>query len=337
MNLDRKKVDTNLGEIDIVTLKSDDMEVILTSYGAAIYQIYVFGHLVTVAPMQFDDFFRSPFYYGKTVGRTSGRISLPSYQIDHQYYPISAHGGKNVKLHGGPKGFSYRHFKFLSKKIDENEISVSFVYTSKHMEEEYPGELRLVVTYTLNNKMGLKISYEAKSDKDTLCNLTNHTYFNLSQMSNDILNHDIKINAFKYIEINEDLTFKEIKACKNTPFDFNLSKNLGDQIKLMRQTSFNGYDHTWIFNDEKIKIEVDEPSSPVKLLVQTSYPSLVMYTHNHPSPTKLEQFKHDGTYSSFTLECQYEPDGIHHEGLHPAILRKNELYQEYILYQFVEK
>jgi len=337
IKVEKKKVDTHLGEIDLITMKSSDMEVILTSYGAAVYSIRVLGNLVTVAPQQFDHFFRSPFFYGKTIGRTAGRLVLPSYQIDHSFYPIKPYRGEKVKLHGGPTGFSFRHFKTLTYTSSEHEGSVSFMYTSLHMEEEFPGEMRVIVTYKLTEDMGLKVLFEARSDHDTLCNLTNHTYFNLSTSRNNILDHMLKIDADHYLEIDADNIIQSKKDVKGTPFDFRKSTDLGARIKEMQQTPFNGFDHTWLFNDVKQKIEIDESSSPIKLIVETDYPSVVIYTHNYPAPTKLEQFKHDGTHSSFTLECQYEPGGIHYPYLNSAVLRKNELYKHYILYQFVEK
>jgi aldose 1-epimerase len=337
IKVEKKKVDTNLGEIDLISMKSSDMEVVLTSYGAAVYSIKVLGNLVTVAPQQFDLFFRSPFFYGKTIGRTSGRLILPSYQIDHAYYPIKPFRGDKVKLHGGPSGFSYRHFKTLVHTSGEDEGSVSFMYQSMHMEEEFPGELKLIVTYKLTKSMGLNIMFEATSDHDTLCNITNHTYFNLSTSRTNILDHQFQIHADHYLEIDQDNIVLSKKSVKDTLFDFNVKTNLGERIKKMQLTPFNGFDHTWLFNNQKTKMEIDEPSSPVKLIVETSYPAVVIYTHNYPSPTKLEQFKHDGTHSSFTLECQFEPGGIHFPYLNSAILRKNELYKHHILYQFVEK
>lgn len=337
IKIDHTKVDTFLGEIDFVKLKSSDMEVILTSYGAAVYQIRVFGRLVTVAPMEIDTFLRSPYYYGKTVGRTAGRLILPSFKIDHTYFPISSFKGEHVKLHGGPTGFSFRHFKLIEKKEYSDRAVVSFSYRSQHMEEEFPGELAVKVIYTLSQDMKLTIQYEAISDLDTLCNLTNHTYFNLSSDCNNILEHEFKINADHYLELNKDMMIQSKKSVNGTPFDFLTKKHLGTQIDQMRETSFNGFDHTWIFNDEKQKIEIDEPSSLVKMVVETSYPAVVIYTHNHPAPSKLEQFKHDGTHSSFTLECQYEPGGIHFPYLNSAILRKKQKYNHFMSFQFIEK
>ena len=333
----QKCLDTKYGEIDIITLKSEDMEVILSSYGAAIYQIKVLGHLVTVAPQNFDDYFQSPFFYGKTIGRTSGRLILPSFKINHAYYPIKPFRGEKIKLHGGPTGFSFRHFKSFNLQSSDKYASVSFQYTSLHMEEEFPGEMDVIVTYRLTDEMDLWITYDAKSDHDTLCNLTNHTYFNLSTASNHIYNHDLLIHANAYLEIDEENIVLSKKETYQTPFDFHLKANLGERLFEMKQTPFNGFDHTWLLDDVINKIEVDEPSSPVRLAVETSYPAVVIYTHNHPSPTRLEQFKHDGTHSSFTLECQFEPGGINYSYLNSSILRKGEKYHHFIKYKFIEK
>lgn len=334
---DKRVVDTKYGEIDLITLKSEDMEVILTSFGAAIYQIKVFGNLVTVAPQAFDDFFQSTFYYGKTIGRTSGRLVLPSFKINHAYYPIRSYRGEKVKLHGGPTGFSFRHFKLCGLKIKDEEASVSFCYRAMHMEEDYPGEMDVIVTYTLNRDMELMISYQAQTDHDTLCNLTNHTYFNLSTTANHIYYHDMIIRSKHYLDINEDNIILSQKPTLDTPFDFNQKTRLGERIMVMKDTPFNGFDHTWLLDDIPEKIEIDEPSSPVKLIIETSYPAVVIYTHNHPAPSKLEQIKNDGTHSSFTLECQFEPGGIHYPYLNDNVLKKDETYKHYIRYKFVEK
>lgn len=337
IHVEKKILKTIVGDIDLITLKSPTMEVALTSFGAAVYYIKVLNHLVSVGPQNMDHFLQSLVYYGKTVGRTSGRLILPSFKIDNKVYPIKPFKGDNVKLHGGPTGFSFRHFKTVSSVSGETEGSVSFAYTSQHMEEEYPGKMNVLITYHLTNEMGLKIIFEADSDQDTICNLTNHTYFNLSTAKPHIFDHDITIHADHYLDIDKDVIVRAKKAVKGTPFDFNQKTNLGRRMQQMKDTPFMGFDHTWILKNQITKVEVDEVSSPVKLQVETSYPAVVIYTHNYPSPVTIEQFNTNGIHSSFTLECQYEPGGIHYPFLNQAILRKNEHYKHFILYQFVKK
>ncbi|PKK98017.1 MAG: hypothetical protein CVV57_09365 [Tenericutes bacterium HGW-Tenericutes-2] len=337
LNYDKKTVPTSLGNIELITLRSPDMEVKLTSYGAAIFEINVLDQCVTVQPKDLEDFLKSPFFYGKTIGRTSGRLVLPSYKINDKTYPISSFGGKNVKLHGGKNGFAFQHFQVDSIKVDTNQVSVVFSYLSQDMEEEYPGNLELKVIYTLDLNLGLLIEFVSKSDQDTLCNLTNHAYFNLVTEKETILDHHIVIHADHYLDINEEMIVKSKEKVYDKPFDFNQVSHLGESIKQMLDTPFRGFDHTWIFNRKNNQIEIDEPFSLVKLVVDTSYPSVVIYTHNFPVQHKLNPIKGHGIHSSFTLECQYEPGGIHHDYLHSGILLRNECYEHYILYRFIKK
>jgi aldose 1-epimerase len=337
MHITKEKKLTSVGSIDLVTLKTDTMEVILTSYGAAVYQIWVHGHLVSVQPLDLNTFLSAKYYYGKTVGRTSGRLILPDFQIDQNIYPISEHRGEGVKLHGGPRGFSFRNFSIVKERILSEEVMVQFKYESKHLEEEYPGNLTLFVTYHLTKSQGLLIDFDATSDQDTLCNITNHLYFNLSTKRSDVLDHVMQINANQYLEIDDLLKPKQKTDVNGLPFDFRIEKHLGKQMELMKDTSFEGFDHTWLLTGALPSVVVDEPSSPVKLICETDYPAVVIFTHNQPSPDGLPQFKTDGKHSAFTLECQFEPGGIHFPFLNAAILRKNEKYHHYIRYQFVDK
>jgi aldose 1-epimerase len=337
LNYYRETVTTTLGSVDLITLKSNDMEVKLTSFGAAIFYIKVLGNIVTVQPKKLEDFLKSPFFYGKTIGRTSGRLVLPSYQINDITYPISSFGGKHVKLHGGKNGFAFKPFTLKDYFIDENKVSVTFSYVSIDMEEEYPGKVILDVVYTLDSHLGLLIEYHALSDQDTLCNITNHTYFNLTVKKQTILDHQLLIHADHYLEINDEMIVKSKEKVKGLPYDFNVKSHLGDKIKLMLNTPFKGFDHTWLFNTKKDQIEVDEPSSQVKMIIDTSYPSVVIYTHNFPVKDELEEIKGNGVHSSFTLETQYEPGGIHHDYLNSAILYKDQAYQHHILFRFIKK
>lgn len=336
-NIEIKDILTSVGQVDLVTLSSKDMVVVLTTYGAAIYQIKVLGQTVSVAPSDLDDFLRSPFYYGKSVGRTAGRLVLPSYHIDDVSYPIKSYRGERVSLHGGINGFSFQHFLIKEIKKSENEASVSFFYHSKDREADYPGDLDVVITYTLSKDLKLNVTFEATSNQDTLCNLTNHTYFNLAKKESPIHEHQVQIQASHYLNIDDDNVILSKEEVTHTPFDFRKKKHLGTALKAMEKTSFLGFDHTWLFDSKQSWIDIDEPTSKVKLRVTTSYPAVVIYTHNHLSPSKLRRMEHGDIHSSFTLECQYEPGGIHHPYLNQAILRKHQKYHEFITFHFIKK
>lgn len=337
LDIIKEKKWTSVGQIDLVTLKSDTMEVVLTSYGAAVYKIFVKGHLVSVQPLDLDTFLSAKYYYGKTVGRTSGRLICPDFQIDKDIYPITPYRGESVKLHGGPKGFSFRNFKLVKERVLSEEVFVQFKYEAKHLEEEYPGNLTLFVTYHLTKKQGLLIEFDATTDMDTLCNITNHLYFNLSKVRHDVLDHRMSIQADRYLEVDDDLKPIQKAEVTGLPFDFRHEQHLGKRMDMMKNTSFEGFDHTWLLNGTLPNAVIDEPSSPVRLVCETDYPAVVIFTHNQPSPDGLGQFPTDGKHSCFTLECQFEPGGIHFPFLNHAILRKHEKFHHYIKYQFVDK
>ncbi len=337
MEIKREHRITTVGSIEFITLISQDLKVELTSYGAAIYQIYIDEHEMLVGPKDLDDFLKSTSYYGKTIGRVSGRLVVPSYEIDGITYPVKAVGSKKTNLHGGKIGFSFKNFEIVEEKINQSTVSVTMKYTSCDQEENFPGELTLFVTYTLNDHMKLRIDYDAKSDRDTLCNVTCHPYFNFQKHKTNIFNHELSVQASHYLNIDSEYLIQSKDSVKNTPFDLRKAVNLKESIQKMSNTSFEGFDHTWIFDQKQNQVTLFDPESNIGLTIDSSYPSIVIYTHNIPSAKKLEQLGNLGIHSSIALECQFEPGGIHHKYLNSAILRKNEHYQHHITYDFFRK
>lgn len=335
IKIDKKQ--TKVGQVELVTLKNDCIELILTSYGAAIYQFIVDGNPVHMAPKNLDQFLTDELYYGKTVGRTSGRMLTPGFHLNHHFYPITPNHGTNAKLHGGPKGFSYQHFSIKQMNYNNNEVTCSFMYFSKHMEEEFPGNLEVTVTYTLNRYNEVKIKYEATSDKDTLCNLTNHIYFNLSRKNEKVLDHEMMVAADQYLEIDENVMIKSKKDVTDSVFDFRKEKNVGEVIESFKNDPLLGLDHTFLLNRKDHCVTLSEPSFAYKMICSTTYPAVVIYTHNQPSRKQLEQIKHDGFHSGITLEFLNEPGGIHYPFLNSSILKKNELYHHEIVFKFEKK
>ncbi len=337
MKVVRKQVETNVGVIEMITLKSHDLCVELTSYGAAMYQIHFDNHDLLVGPKDLNTFLTSKGYYGKTIGRVSGRLVAPSYQIDGKSYKVVPVIGTKTSLHGGKVGFSFKNFEVIGEKITYEACSVSMKYVSADGEEDFPGELSLLVTYTLNDHKELKIEYDAVSNQDTLCNITCHPYFNFQKNKTNIENHLLQMKASHYLNVNQDYILNSKDEVANTPFDFNKLENLGMQTKKVLNTPFVGFDHCWIFNEKQDQVDLYDPESKIGMKIDTSYPSIVMYTHCKPAPTQLEQFDHNGVYSSIALECQFEPGGIHNKHLNQAILRKDEPYHQHISYTFYRK
>lgn len=337
MKIVRKTINTEVGEIELITLKSEKMCVELTSYGAAIYQIFFEQHEMLLSPKDLNQFLISTAYYGKTVGRVSGRLVVPSYRIDDVDYIVEPVGSKKTNLHGGKIGFSFKNFDIVNEEITPSSVSVTMEYFSRDGEENFPGNLTLLVTYTLNSYNELKIDYDALSESDTLCNITCHPYFNFQKNKTKISNHLLRVKADQYLNIDSDYLLISVDDVTDTPYDFRKQASLGTRINQVMDTPFKGFDHCWIFSQQENQVDLYDSESKLGMSIDTSYPSIVMYTHNIPELIQLEQVSDDAIHSSIALECQFEPGGIHHPALNSAILRKNEPYKHYISYQFYRK
>lgn len=335
-----EKQQSSKGLLEIITMQNDCAKVVLISFGAGIYAYEYLGHDLVIVPASIEAYIKDTAYYGKTIGRTSGRLVMPSFKIDDKVYPIQAYNSPYTQLHGGATGFSKRNFTVTQVDKNDKYIKVVLRYISKDLEEGFPGELTLDVSYQLNLDGSLDITHEATSTKDTLCNITNHAYFNFDQNQTTIYNHEIKLNASKYLDIDDNNIIKAKKDVQNTAFDLRKSTNFKSAIDKMKDTSFKGFDHTWIFDSHKddLKASVYDLNTKIGLNLYTSYPTVVIYTHNFASGIDLKgPFDENAMHSSFTLECQFEPGGIHHKELNQAILRKNDVYHHTIKFEPFKK
>lgn len=311
--------------------ENDYLKVIFTTEGAGLYQIYLKTEPLTpilVTPKSMTDYSMNRNFYGKTIGRISGRLFGPSYQIDQKTYSLLCDQNQSYMLHGGDEGFWKTSFEVCSEGADfitfkaKNEPSHSF-----------SGTMALEVTYRLI-KSALRIEYLAHSDEDTLCNITNHAYFNLNPSTHTILDHELHLNAKVYNVINDKYEFVKQAETKETPFGFETSKSLRTGVMDLIDTAQKGLDHCFIKGEGDYVGTLYEPKTNRKLRVYSNYPSVVIYTHNFASKKTLNIDTPQGIHSSITFECQYEPDGIHHSELHSSILRKHETYKHYIEFKF---
>lgn len=324
------------GLLEIITMKNENAKIVLISNGAGIYSYQYQENELIITPASIESYIKDTAYYGKTIGRTSGRLVMPSFKIDDIEYPIQAYNSEYTQLHGGATGFSKRNFHLTQAEKNDQFIKVVLRYVSKDLEEGFPGELTLDVVYQLNLDGSLDITHDATSTKDTLCNITNHAYFNFDQSQTTIYEHEIKVNASKYLDIDDNNIIKAKKDVAHTAFDLRKTTNFKFAIDKMKNTSFNGFDHTWIFDSNKndIKAKVYNPSTKIGLNLYTSYPAVVIYTHNVVSGIDLKgPFDDKAKHCSFTLECQFEPGGIHHKDLNQAVLRKDEHYYHTIKFE----
>lgn len=325
MNTNVKTIKMNSENLKLITLENSYLKVVISTFGAAIFHIYLKNknkyHEVTVQPNNLEEFMYSDFYYGKTVGRVSGRLFPPGYIIKDNFHKQK----KENILHSGKSGFSFSNFDVVSFSKDKLILeAVSF-----EKDSGFPGDLRLNVIYEIENR-SLRVRYLANASKSTLCNITNHVYFNLSQ-EKDIYNHEIKVDSKEYLEIDKDNRIIGKKNIINSKYDLSKKINMRSVLEKMSNTPFKGLDHTFLLNKKCVNLFCNEFSLEVK----TSYPAIVIYSHNKKSPHSLLQKEFgDNEHSSIALECQFEPGGVQHEGLNKGILDSKEKYNHFILYTF---
>lgn len=315
-----------------IILENLYLKVIFSTEGAGLYQVYLKSDTlipVLVTPKNLSDFHLNANYYGKTIGRTSGRLFGPHYHIDDQVIPVTCMPNEPYMLHSGPDGLWSQVFEVL----EETEHSITFQGISQST-STFPGQLTLRVTYQLVDQ-AIRIDYHATTTADTLCNITNHAYFNLDIASGSILDHELQLNSFQYNVLDQQYAFIKQQKVIGTPFDFIDNKPLRKAVLSLNDTAQKGLDHCFIKGEGNYVGTLTEPNTKRQLIVHSDAPSVVIYTHNFVSKKPLNSPEKDGIYSSITFECQNEPDGIHHPELNASILRKNEVYQKYIEFKFI--
>lgn len=323
-------------DIALIALKNkNNIEVKLMNYGALIEEFLApdkEGKLenIVLTFEDTEDYIKNIPSFGAIVGRTSGRIGGGSFKLDGKRYELAKNAGPN-NLHGGPGGFSFRIWDYCINE-DKDKVSVEFTYISKDMEEGFPGNLEAKVIYTLTDDNELIIDYQARSDRNTLCNLTNHSYFNLSgNYKRKVTEQYLKLKSDSFLETDDNLvpTGKKL-AVKGTPMDFNTQKPIGRDIesdyKPLKQAG--GYDHPWLLSGSKEQIQLYDEASGRKMTISTTYPCAVVYTYNFANSERLKYGKAGSKYDGICFEAQYEPDGINHEGLNSAVLTAGSSYSE---------
>lgn len=325
-----KSIQTIVGDIQSVILENQYLSVEILSYGASIFHLYIKNEdekiEVSVQPDDINEFLTSQFYYGKTVGRTAGRLFYPSYSIGNTEYLLDDTSNPSL-LHGGENGFSFKHFEI----VEVSETHVKLKAASYEDEGPYDGILTLFTTYQISNNT-LEIIYEANTTQTTLCNITNHVYLNLSKQAT-IDDHFMTIHADTYLNIDENNKIMSIEPVKK-PFDFNQGFMLKDALMIMEETSFRGFDHTFIFNKDK-DLQMEVETDILKMTLKTTNPSVVLYTHNKPAPHQLRHLESEkNKHAAFTIETQYEPGGIQFKGLNDAVLKPEDTYYETTTLEF---
>lgn len=274
-------------------------------------------------------------YFGAIIGRYGNRIGGARFRLNGTEYQLPNNDGRN-QLHGGPRGFDKRlwHAKQLSPQ------SLELGYLSKDGEEGFPGNLLVTVIYTLTDSNELKIEYSATTDKETVVNLTHHSYFNLAG-GGDILGHQLRIQADSFTPVDRELIpTGELRSVSGTPFDFRAAKSIGERIeqKDTQLTFGRGYDHNWVLNRTGSGLEiaavVTEPTSGRVMEVLTTSPGLQFYSGNFLDGTLKGKGRTYTHRSAFCLETQFFPDSPNKPAFPSTVLRSGETFHSTTVYQF---
>jgi aldose 1-epimerase len=336
--------------VEIYTLtNANGLEAKIMTYGGTVVSLKVpdkdgkLGDIVLGFDNVSDYEEKSP-YFGCLVGRYGNRIAKGKFTLDGKEYTLATNNDEN-HLHGGDKGFDKVVWDAESFAGSDN-VGLKLHYLSKDMEEGYPGNLDVNVTYTLTNANELKIDYAATTDKATVCNLTNHCYYNFAgQGSGDILGHELMINADTYTPVDVGLiTTGETPAVKGTPFDFTALTAIGKGINAdNEQIKFGlGYDHNWVLNkkgDEmSLAVKVYEPTTGRVMEIFTTEPGLQFYSGNFLdgklTGKDSKVYKHR---NGFCLETQHFPDSPNKPEFPTTTLLPGENYKTTTIHKFSVK
>jgi len=322
--------------VDLYTLKNErGCEVSITNYGGAVVSLKTTDRHGSFADIvlgfeTLEEYVRNPRYFGALIGRHANRIARGRFSLDGVEYQLTQNNGVN-HLHGG-RGFDKRVWTAIDQ-ADGGALSLRLAYLSRGGEEGYPGNLRAQVTYTLRDNE-LQIHYEASTDRDTIVNLTNHSYFNLAGQGK-ILDHELTLHADAFTPVTEGLIpTGEIRAVKNTPWDFRRSKAIGQDLAVA-----GGYDHNFVLNgyDGSLRpaARLYEPVSGRVLEIFTTELGIQFYSGNFLDGS----FTGKGgivyhKYAGLCLEPQHFPDAPNHPNFPSTVLRPGEVYRHVSIYRF---
>jgi len=337
--------------VDIYTLKNaNGMEARITNYGGIVVSLTApdrrgkFADVV-LGYNDLDSYMKPPFpYFGAIIGRYGNRIAKGRFTLNGVEYKLAVNNGEN-HLHGGIKGFD-KVVWTASRRETAAGPALVLDYESKDGEEGYPGNLDARVVYTLTNNNELKIEYTESTDKDTVVNLTHHSYFNLRGEGNgDILEHRLTLKANRFIPTDAgSIPTGEIRPVANTAFDFHFGATIGARINNDdEQLKFgNGYDHTYVINGRPGRLRqaasVYERTTGRVMDVWTTEPGVQLYTGNFLDGSITgKSGKPYPRRSGFCLETQHYPDSPNRPNFPTTTLRKGATYHSVTIYRFSAK
>ena len=329
--------------VDIYTLSDGTMEARIMTYGGIVVSLKVPDRNgkqgdVVLGFDSLEPYFDNTAYFGAIVGRYGNRIAGGTFKLDGKTYTLPKNNGNNT-LHGGTVGFNKAVWN--AKEIPNG---IELTHLSKDGDQGFPGNLNTTVRYTVTGSE-LRIEYSATTDKDTVVNLTNHSYFNLAGQGNgDILKDVVKINASRFTPTDaQSIPTGELKPVKGTPFDFLSPHAVGERIDAddPQLHSAHGYDHNWVLDSGGGKMaeaaEVYEPTTGRVLQVLTDEPGVQFYTANALALRGPMNGKDGKTYnrrSALCLETQHFPDSPNHPDFPSTELKPGKRYHTVTVFKF---
>lgn len=329
---------------DLFVLKNDNgMEVCVTNFGGRIVSVMVPDRngVMRDVVLGFDnigDYRTVPTDFGATIGRYANRINQGRFTLDGTEYQLPQNNYGHC-LHGGPRGFQYRVFDAVQKSDRELELA----YTAKDGEEGFPGNFNCRVTMTLTDDNAIDIRYEAETDKATVVNMTNHSYFNLDgDPSKDNSDWLLMVDADSYTPVDSTfMTTGEIAPVAGTPMDFRAPAAIGERIgqDFEQLRNGNGIDHNWVLNTRGNIAEacasLESPATGIRLDVYTTEPGIQVYCGNFlDGSVKGKKGTAYGFRAAVCLETQKYPDTPNKPEWPSAVLRPGEKYESRCIYRF---
>lgn len=321
------------------------MEVRLINYGGIVTHLWApdrDGQLEDVV-LGFDElapYLQDSPYLGALIGRVGNRIANGRFQLDGETFSVECNDGAN-HLHGGVDGFDKRLWDATSFN-DAHGVGVELSLISPDGDQGYPGRLQVKVTYTLTDSNELLTEYEAETDRPTLVNLTQHSYFNLAG-SGDVLNHQLELNAEQYTPVGDGLIpLGQLEPVQDTPFDFRQARAIGSQIKsddIQLQRANGGYDHNYVLargESEGLALAARawDPESGRTLEVLTEEPGFQFYSGNFLDGSSTGKGRRLERHSGFCIEPQHFPDAPNQPSFADITLRPGEQYRTRMSFRF---
>ncbi|MFN0124383.1 MAG: aldose epimerase family protein [Blastocatellia bacterium] len=331
--------------VDLYTLTGrKGMEARVMTYGAILVSLKTADRNgaagdVVLGFETLDGYLKGHPFFGAIAGRYANRIARGKFALGGQTYTLATNNGPN-HLHGGLKGFDKQVWKARVVKKTAGPESLELTYLSRDGEEGYPGNLTVTVTYSITDDNGLRIDYTATTDRETVVNVTNHSYFNLAGQG-DVLNHELVISADRFTPVDAGLIpTGELREVKGTALDFTIMRKIGERIDADEEQMRlgKGYDHNLVFSnyDGKLnhQVTVWEPTTGRLMEVLTTEPGVQLYTANNLDGKLSGKGRSYTTRSGFCLETQHFPDSPNKPAFPTTTLKPGAVFKSTTVFRF---